>query len=49
MRVYLIQNVVHIVGTIIIEAGFYGISRGDNLVGMMVGLNPLQFVPLDQR
>ena len=49
MRGYLIQHVVHIVGTRIIEAGIDGISRRNNLVGIMRGLNPLQFVPLDQR
>ena len=40
---------VHILGKRIIEAGIDGISRGNNLVGIMRGLNPLQFVPLDQR
>ena len=49
MREYLIHNVVHILGTIMIEAGIDGISRGNNLVGMMRVLNQLQFVPLDQR
>ena len=48
MRGYLIHNLVHIVGTIIIESGIDGISRGNNLVGMMRGLNPLHFVSLDQ-
>ena len=49
MREYLIHNVVHILGTIMIEAGIDGISRGNNLVGMMRGLNPLYFVTLYQR
>ena len=49
MRGYLIQHVVHIVGTRIIEAGIDGISRRNNLVGIMRVLNPLQFVPLYQR
>ena len=31
-----------------IEAGIYGLSRGDNLGVMMRLLNPLQYVPLDQ-
>ena len=49
MRGYLIQHVVHIAGTIIIEAGIDGISMGNNLAGMMRVFNHLQFVPLDQR
>ena len=46
MRGYLILHVVNTVGTIIIEAGIDGISRGNNMGGMMRGLNPLKFVLL---
>ena len=46
MMGYLILHVVHIAGKIIIESGIDGISRGNNMVGMMRVLNPLQFVPL---
>ena len=31
-----------------IEAGIYCLSRGNNLGGMMRGLEPLQFFPLDK-
>ena len=41
MRRYLILHVVHIAGTIIIESGIYGISRGNNTGGMLRVLNPL--------
>ena len=37
---------VNTVGTRIIEAVIDGISMGDNMGGMMIELNPLQFVPL---
>ena len=47
-RRYLIHHVVHIVGKIIIESGIYGLARRNNLVGMIRGLNPLQFVLLDK-
>ena len=33
---------------IMIESGIDGLSRRDNLGGMMRGLNPIQFVPLYQ-
>ena len=39
---------VNTVGTRIIEAVIDGLSRGDNMGGNMRGLNPLQFVLLDQ-
>ena len=42
----LILHVIHIAGSRMIEAGIYGISRGDNLVGMIRGLNSLHFVLL---
>ena len=29
-----------------IEEGIYGVSRGKNLGGTMIGLEPLQFIPL---
>ena len=48
MRVNLIQLVVHIVVTRMIEAGIDGVSRGGNLVGMIRGLNTIQFIPLYQ-
>ena len=40
---------IQLTGTRIIEAGIEGLSRGDNLGGMMRVLNLLQFVPLDQK
>ena len=43
-----ILHVIHIAGTRMIESGIDGISRGDNLGGMMRGMNPLQLVPLYQ-
>ena len=46
MKGELIWHIVHIVGTITIKAGINGISRGNNLGGMMRGLEPPQFVPL---
>ena len=48
MRGELIFHVIHIAGTQIIEAGIEGLSRGNNLVGMVRKLYPLHFVPLDQ-
>ena len=44
----LVLHDIHIAGKHIIKAGVYGISRVNNLGGMMRGLNPLQFVPLYQ-
>ena len=46
MIVHLILHVVHIVGTIMIESVIDGIPRGYNMGGMMILLNPLQFVLL---
>ena len=43
MRRYLIFHVVHIAGTIIIEAGSNRILRGNKLGVIMRGLNPLHF------
>ena len=48
MRGDLILHVVHITGTKMIEAVIDGLPEGDNLVGIMRGFNPLQFVPLYQ-
>ena len=48
MRGYFILHVVHIVGTRMIEAVIDGLSRVNNMGGIMRGLNPLQFVLLDQ-
>ena len=48
MRGYFILHVIHIARTRIIEACIDGISREDNLGGMMRGLNPLQLIMLDQ-
>ena len=46
MKGELILHIVHIVGTITINAGIDVISRGNNLGGMTRGLEPPQFVPL---
>ena len=43
MMGYLILHVVHIAGKIIIESEIDGISRGDNMAGMMKLLNPIEF------
>ena len=48
MRGELVLHVIRIAGTLLIEAVIDSLSRGNNLVGMMRGLNPLQFVPLDK-
>jgi hypothetical protein len=42
----LILHVIHIAGTRMKEAGIDGLSRGDMLEGMMVGRNPLSYLPL---
>ena len=44
----MIQHVVHISETIIIESGIDGLSKTNAVRGLMRGLNPLQFVPLDK-
>ena len=41
-------SVIHISGMRVIKGVINVISRGNNLVGMMRGVNPLQIVPLDQ-
>ena len=46
MRGNLILHVIHITGTSIIESGINGLSRVNNLVVMMRGLNPIQFLQL---
>ena len=48
MKGYVILYVVHIVGKRMIEPVINGISRGNNMGGMMIGLNPLHFFMLDQ-
>ena len=48
MRGYLIQHVVHITGTIMIESGIDGLAMTNTMRGIMRVLNPLQFVPLDK-
>ena len=44
----LILHVIRIAGTCMTNAGIDGLSRGNNLGGMMRLLNPLQFSLLDQ-
>ena len=48
MRGELILHVIHITCTQMIEAGIDGLSRENILRGVMRGINPLQFFPLDQ-
>ena len=48
MKGDLILYVIHILGTRIIEAGIDGISGRNNLGVMTRGINPLQFVPVDE-
>ena len=48
MRGYLILHVIHIAGTRMIEAVIDVLFRGDNLAGMIRGLNPLKLVLLNQ-
>ena len=43
-----ILHVVHISGMRITESSIDGLSRGNNMVGMKRGLNPLNFVLLDK-
>ena len=38
---------VNIAGNRIIEDGINGISRGKNFLGILIGVEPLKFVPLD--
>ena len=49
MKGELILHVVHIVGTRMIDPGIDGLSRGNNLGGIMRGLEPLKFLPLNIR
>lgn len=44
----LIVHVVHVAGTRMKAAGIDGLSRGDMLEGMLLGRDPLQYVPLDK-
>ena len=48
MRGRLILHVIPIASTRMIEAGIDGLSRVNNLVGIMRVLNHLPFIPLDQ-
>ena len=48
MRGELILHIIQIAGTRMIEEGIDGLSRRNNLGMMIRGINPLQFVPLDQ-
>ena len=49
MRGNLILHVVHISGTRIIEADIDGLSRGNNLGGMIRGVKPLKIFLADKR
>ena len=44
----MVLYIVHISRTWMIGVGIYGLSRGNNLGGIMRGLNSLQFLPLVQ-
>ena len=46
MKGGLILDVIHIVGTKMIEAGIDGLSRRNNLGGMTKGMNHLHFFPV---
>ena len=46
VKVELILHIVHITGTRMTEAGMDGISRGNNMGGVMRGLETFQFIPL---
>ena len=48
MKGYFIHHVVHITGTIMIESEIDGLSRTNNMRGLIRGLNPLQFILLDK-
>ena len=48
IRGLLILHVVHIAGIRMIESVVDGLYRENNLIGIMRGLNPLQFLPFDQ-
>ena len=48
MRGELGFHVIHVAGMQIIEAGIYGLSRGNSLGGMMMRLIHLHFFSLDQ-
>ena len=47
MKGWFIIHVVNIAGNRIIEDGINGISRGKNFLGILIGVEPLKFVPLD--
>ena len=48
MKGCLILHVKHIAVTITIGGGFDGLSRGNNLGGMVRGVKPLKLVPVDE-
>ena len=43
-----ILHVIHVAGTRMKEAGIDGLSRGDFMVGIMAGMDPLSFIPLNE-
>ena len=43
-----ILHVIHIVGKRMTEAGIDGLSRKNNLVIIMIVVNPLKLVPVDE-
>ena len=47
MRTGCIIHIIHIAGTRMKRSGMDGLSRGDLLEGMMAGINPLSFIPLE--
>ena len=48
MKEALILHVIYISGTRMIEAGIYGLSRENNLEGIMIGVNPLKPALVDE-
>ena len=46
MKGDLILHTIRIAGTLMIEAGLDILYQGNNMGGIMRGINPLQFVPL---
>jgi hypothetical protein len=43
-----ILHVIHVAGTRMKEAGIDGLSRGDFMEGIMAGMDPLSFIPLNE-
>ena len=48
MKEELILNVIHIAGARMIEASIYALSRGNNMGGISIVVNPLKFIPVDE-